>query len=646
MKSLLPALLLFATTVAAQTTTIAIDATADRHPISPDIYGVNFASTEQLLELNVGLNRWGGNWSSRYNWQQNCSNRANDWFYESLEEGPAVAAEESDLFIDTTKAGNAQPMMTIPMIGWIAKMGPNRERLASFSIAKYGAQQANDWQWFPDAGNGILANGQPITWNDRNDANTPVDATFMAGWIQHMVTKYGNASGSGVRYYILDNEPSIWHSTHRDVRPEAPGMDETLTLMLDHSAKIRAVDPHAKIAGPEEWGWSGYLLSGADQQYLDRTQDWGNAPDKAAHGGWDYLPWMMAQLHEREMLDGRKPVDIFTVHYYPQSGEYSSNTSTEMQLLRNRSTRSLWDPAYVDESWIGDAYGNPGGIVRLIPRFREWLDRYYPNTPFGITEYNWGAEEHISGGIAQADILGIFGRERLDLATLWVTPPTGSPAYNAIRMYRNYDGSGSTFGDISVRATAPNPDLISAFAAVRASDGALTVMLINKQLGTTASVIPSIANYTPSGNASRWQMTSNGISAASAVAPGSTISLPPQSVTLLVFPGSSDVVKPVVTMQQPVLSDGLWSFSGTASDAGGIASVHVHVSGESPIDGVATGTTSWSFGPVPLQNGWNHVTVTAFDSAGNRGSTTKLIVHQVMGPPPVPPKSGKRRAVR
>ena len=64
-------------------------------------------------------------------------------------------------------------MLTIPMIGWVAKLGPNRSKLASFSIAKYGAQTGNDWQWFPDAGNGIRTNGQFVTGNDPNDANVP-----------------------------------------------------------------------------------------------------------------------------------------------------------------------------------------------------------------------------------------------------------------------------------------------------------------------------------------------------------------------------------------------------------------------------------------------------------------------------------------
>ena len=47
-------------------------------------------------------------------------------------------------------------MLTIPINGWVAKLGPAGQRLCSFSIAKYGAQTGNDWEWFPDAGNGIL----------------------------------------------------------------------------------------------------------------------------------------------------------------------------------------------------------------------------------------------------------------------------------------------------------------------------------------------------------------------------------------------------------------------------------------------------------------------------------------------------------
>src|SRR5215813_7648394 len=194
------------------------------------------------------------------------------------------------------------------------------------------------------------------------------------------------------------------------------------------------------------------------------------------------------------------------------------------------STRSLWDPAYVDETWINDR-------VQLIPRLRSWVGTYYPGTATGITEYNWGAENHINGATAQADILGIFGREGLDMATRWTTPDSSTPTYKAMKMYGNYDGNKSTFGDQSIQATVPDPDSLSAFAAVRSSDGALTVMIINKNLSSAANANVNIANFSPSGFAQVWQLTSaNSITRLSDINVSTSFNLnvPSQSITLLV----------------------------------------------------------------------------------------------------------------
>jgi hypothetical protein len=84
-------------------------------------------------------------------------------------------------------------MLTVPTIGWVARVGAGRSKLASFSIAKYGAQTGNDWQWFPDAGNGIRTNGQFVTGNDPNDASVPSDVAFQRGWVQHLVSRWGTA---------------------------------------------------------------------------------------------------------------------------------------------------------------------------------------------------------------------------------------------------------------------------------------------------------------------------------------------------------------------------------------------------------------------------------------------------------------------
>jgi hypothetical protein len=512
---------------------VQINAAGNRHAIDPRVYGVAFADAASLADLRVPLHRSGGNVTTTYNWQSNVSNRASDWYFESIPEGPAIAGDSADTFVSQSKVNGAQPILTIPMAGWVAKVGPTRNYLSSFSIAKYGAQTGSDAQWFPDAGNGIsAATGQSIAGNDRNDANVPSDAAYQRGWMQHLVGRWGTAANDGVRYYALDNEPSIWHFTHRDIHPAGATMDEVFNDAAAYAGQVKATDPGAQVMGPEEWGWSGYFYSGADQQW-GSTHGWSSLPDRIAHGNWDYLPWYLNQLHQRDMATGQRLLDIFTVHFYPQGGQYGNDTSTTMQQLRNRSTRALWDPSYVDESWIGTS-------VQLIPRLKSWVASYYPGTKIGLTEYNWGAEGHINGATTQADILGIFGREGLDVANMWTTPAATTPTYKAIKMYRNYDGLGSGFGDTSVSAIAPNPDTLSVFAAQRSVGGALTIMAVNKDLSTSPAVNFHLSNFTAGGAVQVWRLTSSNVitRATDAGVSGSTlsVSLPAQSITLFVIP--------------------------------------------------------------------------------------------------------------
>ncbi len=605
--------------------TINVDANLNRRAINPLIYGLAFADTAVLNDLNVGSNRHGGNTTSRYNWQLNADNRANDWYYESIAYSSSVAGEGGDTFITGAKAANAEPLLTIPTLGWVAKVGANRSKLASFSIAKYGAQTGNDWQWFPDAGNGVRTNGQFVTGNDPNDANVAATSAFQQGWMQHLVSRWGTAANGGLRYYILDNEPSIWHSTHRDVHPVGATMDEVRDKIFDYSAKIKALDPGALVVAPEEWGWTGYLLSGYDQQWgAANGWNWSLMPDRSSHGGWDYLPWLLDQMRQRQLATGVRPVDVFTVHYYPQGGEFSNDTSTTMQLRRNRSTRSLWDPNYVDETWINDK-------VKLIPRLKGWVNTYYPNTQTGLTEYNWGAENHINGATAQADILGIFGREGLDIANRWTTPDISTPTYKAIKMYRNYDGNKSTFGDTSVSATVPNPDNVSAFAALRNSDGALTLMIVGKQLSGSTPATINLANYASQGAAQVWQLTSaNQINRLADVAVNGNslnLTIPPQSITLLVFSAGTNNQPPTANV--------------SATPVSGNAPLNVSFNGSASFDPDGTITSyAWNFGDGSSATGatTNHTytaaatytaTLTVTD---NNGATASKSVNIVVNP--------------
>jgi hypothetical protein len=445
---------------------VLIDVQHNRRPISPLIYGVNWASASQIDALNSPFNRQGGNATSRYNWKLNASNRARDWYFVSSGEPVATPGALADSFIADTRAAGAEPSITMPMLDWLAKLGPDRSPLGSFSIRKYGPQTASAPQGSSDFGNGIRTGGEFVTGNDPNDANMRVDLAYKREWVEHLVNRWGRAGSGGVRYYTLDNEPGLWHTTHRDVHPTGLPMRELRDRIIRHATMIKQVDPHALVLGPEEWGWTAYHYSGLDKQWGDIHGWRGTLPDRTANGEWPYLPWLLDQMRREHERTGRRVLDIFSVHFYPQGGESSDDISEEKQLLRNRSTRALWDPTYRDESWIDD-------YAYVIRRLQGWVDTHYPGTLTAITEYDWGAEKHISGALAQADVLGIFGREGLDLAARWEAPASGTPVFNAMKLYRNYDGRKSTFGDTSVQASVENPDTVAAFAAERSTDGAI-----------------------------------------------------------------------------------------------------------------------------------------------------------------------------
>jgi PKD repeat protein len=195
----------------------------------------------------------------------------------------------------------------------------------------------------------------------------------------------------------------------------------------------------------------------------------------------------------------------------------------------------------------------------------------------------------MNGATTQADIYGIFGREGLDFGARWTTPDPSTPTYKAMKLYRNYDGAKSTFGDTSVAATVPNPDSLAAFAAVRSSDGALTLMLINKDPANATPVTVNLASFASSGVAHAWQLTSANATAhlADTSLSGASLSVtvPAQSVTLYVIPpGSGTANKPPVAVV-------------SASPQTGVAPLAVAFDGGGSSDPDGTiASSSWSFG--------------------------------------------------
>jgi len=167
--------------------------------------------------------------------------------------------------------------------------------------------------------------------------------------------------------------------------------------------------------------------------------------------------------------------------------------------------------------------------------------QYYPGTKVAITEYNWGALDDINGALAEADVLGIFGREGLDLATMWGEPQPTQPGAYAFRMYRDYDGAGGRFGDVSVSAASGDQGRLAVYAAQRSSDKALTLTVINKTDEDLTSTL-SIAGLHCPGTAKRFTYSPAGLTSIARdddlpVNQGSaTATYPANSITTLVLP--------------------------------------------------------------------------------------------------------------
>lgn len=503
------------------TVQVGIDTTLDRRLVNPDIYGINFNDMHPNdSDLAFPVQRWGGNNTTRYNWELDVANRASDWFFINYpydNDRPELLpnGSTSDKFVDGVLAQNGKVLLTVPTIGRTPK---SREIAYGFSQQKYGPQQSRaDDQ--PDAGNGVLKNGREIVGNDPADTSKPIGPDFVTRWIDHLKGR----TGDRVNDYALDNEPEIWHVTHRDVHPNPPTYDEIWGFTEKYGGAIKAKDPNANVFGPTSWGWCAYFYSSAD--------NCADGPDRQAHDGKPFLEWYLQQVSGYERSTGIRLVDYLDIHYYPQEDSVTSEEEGPAAAKRRfQSLKSLYDPNFVDNSWIQEP-------IRLIPRMKEMIAQYMPGMKLAITEYNFGNGEGITAGLAQAEALAIFGREGVDLATRFGAMTAGTSIEDAFRLYLNYDGQGSQVRGTSVRTKSSNADAVGAYT-IEGADGRLYVLLFNKDTVSRQADIQ--ANSTSKGTAQLYRFDANThVSAAGAATanPDGTLSvkLPARSATLVVW---------------------------------------------------------------------------------------------------------------
>ncbi len=462
--------------------TVSVDPEAGRTAISPLVYGVN----QDLPGYAATARRQGGNRMTGYNWENNASNAGSDWVHSSDNFAtwvmgiPDAQANVPGIAVTTfhdqsVAAGNAYSIVTLPMAGYVA---------ADKSGTVTTGQVAPSSRWK------AVSNTKPTAFSLTPNAN---DGTVYADeFVNFLVNRCGSAAtANGVRAYSLDNEPDLWAHTHARLHAAQPTCVELVTRSTDLAKAVKRVDPAAETIGFVSYGFNGYYS-------FQDAPDW--TAEKATGSYRWFVDYFLAKMKVASDTAGVRLLDVLDVHHYTEhnAGGVRVSDGTDFSNIdankgRIQAPRALWDASFNENSWIKQWFSE---FYPYLPNLKAAIATHYPGTKLAITEYNYGAESHISGGLAQADALGIFGRDGVYLANLWLLHESPAPLYAAaaFKLYRNYDGAGGTFGDTSVGASASSQENASVYAAIHGSSGAkLHVVVLNKNYDQTSVVTVQIA---------------------------------------------------------------------------------------------------------------------------------------------------------
>jgi hypothetical protein len=557
---------------------LTVDVGNQTHAISPYIYGMNaFGFTKDVDgPANVPVLRWGGDNTSRYNYQNGYTNSASDYYFENQSNVDGMPpTQEFNPFVSFSQSIGAKVLGTVPVLGFVAADSTS----CGFPTSLDPDQTSIDTT--RGCGNGVYPDGVsgctnssgcniPVNSNTVKPTSAAVGPSWVGNWVTSLVSTFGTAANGGVAIYDLDNEPSWWDAEHRDVHPNPFTYDEVTTNGIQTALAIKTADPTAQVSGPVMDFWWDYFYSKEDVEDGWGTgpcyQPWSNPVDRKAHNGTPFIEYYLQQFAAYETANSVRLLDYLDLHTYFAANYDGSGVGlatagdTGEQEARLNSTRVFWDPTYTDPNYPQPNYitdpnyttscSTPLQGPQVVPMMLKWVANDYPGTKTAITEYNWGGQEHINGALTQADILGIFGEYGLDLATLWGPPDaTQVPGLVAFEIYRNYDGNGSQFGNTALASTSANQGLLSVYGALRSSDQAVTVVVINKTYGDLTATL-SLNNLASGSTTAQVFIYSIANLAAIVAQPGLTVTppsgggtastistaFPAQSITLLVVP--------------------------------------------------------------------------------------------------------------
>lgn len=446
--------------------------------ISPYIYGVN--TGVDLNAVSAKSIRLGGNRMSAYNWENNVSNAGSDYYntsdmymisdipdeFKRVPGGPALALSNQ-----ACEHNIPYTLLTLQMLGYVTSSKRGRVTEENAAPSEYWVEVKN------------RKNGEFTLEPDKKDG-----AVYTDEYLNYLFDKLGKSdSETGIKAYALDNEPVLWKHTHSLAWRGELSCSEIIERSLDLASLVKEMDSEAEVFGPALFGYSAFV-------------DLGSAPDwqqiKADNGYRWFIDYYLDEMRNAEKNGSTRLLDVLDIHYYTEAkgvcGERSCNHYDNDGCIKARldSVKSLYDENYREDSWITDTGAE---FFPLLPNLQQSIDKYYPDTKIGFTEYNFGGGDHISGAVAEADTLGIFAEYGVYFASIW-SFDNNQYQLAAINMFTDYDGKGNGFGDTLIKNEYENEN-ISVYSSIDGSDeNTVKVIVTNHSIHNETPVEISLAS--------------------------------------------------------------------------------------------------------------------------------------------------------
>ncbi|MGN0642754.1 MAG: glycoside hydrolase family 44 protein [Huintestinicola sp.] len=443
-------------------TDVDINTDKGKTAISPYIYGINDQGS--LTGIKPTVIKQCSDAVSSYNWETNYSNSGKKGLYTNdvalIDSYPSSMWDSPALY--TESMINRAQLYNIPV------------RLVTLQLMGYVAADSM----------GIVSPGETGRWNTiglrKNEAylsqpDTDDDVVYIDEYVSYLVDKYGSVSEGGINGYFLDSEPDKWESKYEVLGLEPITADELIERSVTLADSIKTIDSKAFVFGPSVSGLQGCIDLGNSDS---------DANSSIFDGGYSwFIDYYLAQMRSAgEKLDKRL-LDVLDIHYYtealtPIGISVLYNDDPISNAFRMQAVRTLWDSDYTENS--STALINKQ-FTPLIPTLQASIRMNYPGTRLSFSEYDFGGGNNISGAIAQVDALGTFAREEVYLACLSPVSEDYSYQKAALRLFTDYDGNGSSFGDTLVKASNGGDTMSSVYAATDSNDPrSLNIILTNQ----------------------------------------------------------------------------------------------------------------------------------------------------------------------